>query len=358
MAPSAEREITSRRLAAQSIASSSFTRPSDVVRHLLAMQAQDLPGARWSIGLRLPGSTDETVRAALSAGEIARSWPMRGTLHLVAPEDLSWMLDIAGPRQATTSAKRRADLGISDEQVRQAGDIAVDAMVGGRHIRRDRLLHAWEEAGIPTTAQRGYHLLWTLAHQKVIVFGPDDGKQPTFALLEERLPRSRVLERDEALAEFATRYFASHGPATVRDLAWWASITLGDARKGVAAASGLEQLELDGQTYYFAEGLEPTASAVHALPGFDEYMLGYQDRSAALPPEFSSRIVPGNNGIFLPTIVVDGTVAGTWKRSDTTKLARIDLSEFTTLTKKSHEGFKRAIGRYGEFIGMPVEIRE
>ena len=350
-------EITGLRLAAQRIAHSSFEHPVDVVRHMLAMQAQDLPGARWSVGLRLPGSTDADVEVALASGSIVRSWPMRGTLHLVTPDDLGWLMDISGPRQATWAAKRRSDLGITDAELSRAGEVAVTVMSGGRCIRRDALLQEWQRAGIPTDGQRAYHLLWNLGQLKHIVFGPPDAKQPTFALFDEWVTAPRALERDEALAEFASRYFASHGPATVRDFAWWSSITLGDARKAVAAATGLQQHEFDGVAHYFAEGLEPALEGVHALPGFDEYMLGYQDRSPGLPAEFANRIVPGNNGMFLPTIVVDGQVVGTWKRSDTSRVARIDLSEFTSLTKKSHAGFQKAIDRYGQFIGKPVELR-
>ena len=357
------REITALRLSAQLIspaprgAAGAPLTPLDVARWMLAVQAQDLPGARWSLGLRLPGSTDAEVDGALATGAIVRSWPMRGTLHIVAPEDLGWMLDIAAVRQATWAAKRRTDLEITDEQLVRAGDLAVELMAGGRAVRRDALLGAWEGAGIPTTGQRGYHLLWNLAHHKLVVFGPPDAKQPTFALFEEWVVRHRPLTRDESLAEFATRYFRSHGPATDRDLAWWASITLGDARRGIAAATGLEARQFDGVTHYLAEGLEPAPSAAHPLPGFDEYMLGYQDRSAALPAEFAQRIAPGSNGIFLPTVVVDGAVVGTWRRTESAKKLVIDLSEFTSMTKKGHAGFERAIRGYGRFIGKPVELR-
>lgn len=324
---------------------------------MLALQSQDLPGARWALGLRLPGSTEADIERALASGEIVRSWPLRGTLHIVAPEDLGWMLDIAARRQATWAATRRRDLGISDEQLVAAGDIAVELMAGGTAVRRDALLAAWDARGIPTTQQRGYHYLWNLGHAKLIVFGPPDAKQPTFALFEEWVTAHRRLSGDEALAELAARYFRSHGPATERDFAWWASITLGDARKGIAAAEGLEARDFGGVQHYLSPGLEPVASGAHALPGFDEYLLGYQDRSAALPPEFAQRIVPGSNGIFLPTIVVDGAVVGTWKRTEGAKRITVEVSEFTGMTERARSGFERALSRYGEFVGKPVEVQ-
>ncbi len=323
---------------------------------MLGVQAQDFPGAKWSVGLRVPGSTDADIEAALATGEIVRSWPMRGTLHFVAPEDLGWMLAISATRQATWATKRRADLGVTDRDLARAGELALGALTGGRGIRRDDLLELFEANGIPTAAQRGYHLIWNLAHDGLIVFGPTDGKQPTYVLLDEWVTSPRRLEGDEALAEFAARYFASHGPATERDFAWWASITLGDARRGIAAA-GLETREFDGVQHYLSPGLEPARAAVHALPGFDEFMLGYQNRSAGLRSEFADRIVPGSNGIFLPTIVVDGEVVGTWRRSETSKQLAVELVPFSTLSARALTGFERAIRRYATFMGKPAVIR-
>lgn len=356
MATPAQRELTALRLNAQRIAHSEFTSPAEVVRWMLAMQAQDFPGAKWSVGLRLPGSTDAAIEAALAHGQIVRSWPMRGTLHLVAPEDLGWMLAISATRQRNFSRKRRDDLGITDRELARAGQLAYDALSGGRVMRRDDLLAVFEADGIPTTAQRGYHLLWNLSHDGLLVFGPSDGKHPTFTLLAEWVPAPRVLEGDEALGEFARRYFASHAPATERDFAWWASITLGDARTGIAIAD-LETRDFDGVTYYLPAGLEPAPRAVHALPGFDEYMLGYSDRSAGLPAEHANRIVPGNNGVFLPTILDNGQVVGTWRRSETSKEIRVETVPFTTLNARTITGFEKAISRYGRFRGKPATIR-
>jgi hypothetical protein len=230
-------------------------------------------------------------------------------------------------------------------------------MAGARAVGPARLLESWAAGGIPTTGQRGYHLLWNLGQARLIVFGPSEGKQPTFALLEERITQSRQLDGDEALGEFAARYFRSHGPATVQDFAWWANITLSDARKALAiAADGLDERQFGGMPHYLAPGLEPAASAVHALPGFDEYMLGYRDRSPALATEFSDRIVPGNNGMFLATIVVDGEIVGTWRRTESAKLLRIETVGFRPLTKKALSGFDRAMARYAEFMGKAVEV--
>jgi hypothetical protein len=353
----ARREITALRLSAQRISRDWLKSPADVVRWMLAMQAQDFPGAKWSVALRTQHATDPQVESALAAGEIVRSWPMRGTLHFVAPEDLWWILGITGPRQRNLMAKRRRDLEISDRELALAADVAARELTGGRVIRRDRLLEAWDSAGISPAGQRGYHLIWNLAQERHLVFGPVDGKQQTFALFGEWITSSRDLDGDAALAELATRYFCSHGPATERDFAWWASITLGQARRGIAASTGLERRELGGVTYYLSEGLEPAGSDVAALSGFDEYVLGYQDRTAALTPERFERIVPGGNGIFYPTLVIDGEIVGTWKRSETAKAIVVTVEPFVALSSRAKAGFTSAMARYEAFMAKPLEVR-
>ncbi|HXR45408.1 MAG TPA: winged helix DNA-binding domain-containing protein, partial [Pseudolysinimonas sp.] len=176
-----------------------------------------------------------------------------------------------------------------------------------------------------------------------------------WALLDAVAPRPRHRERDEALAELARRYFTGHGPATVRDLAWWAGITLTDARAGLAgAAPDLERFDLDGESFFHRPGLEPARPAVHLLPGFDEYLLGYTDRSAPLAGEHTETIVPGGNGMFLATIVVNGEVVGTWRRSSSAKGVRVDVRPFGGLRSSVEAGIARAAKRYAAFLGRPL----
>ncbi len=347
------KELTALRLGAQHVARGPASSPAETVRWMLAMQAQDLPGAMWSVGLRSPGSTEATVRAALAAGEIVRSWPMRGTLHLVAPEDLGWMLELTRPRQATWAATRRRDLGITDEQLALAADTARARLAGGVPVRRDVLLSEFEAAGIPTSDQRGYHLLWNLAHDGVTVFGPLDGAHPTFVLFEEWITDHRSLETDEALGEFAARYARSHGPATDRDFAWWSSLSLTQARRGLDIA-GVSHIEREGVRYYVAEETTPALAGLWLLPGFDEFVLGYQDRAAPLTPEQFALIVPGGNGIFRPTIVDSGLVTGTWRRTETAKTVRVEAQPFDIWPDRAAAAFVRAASRMARFLGKPL----
>jgi hypothetical protein len=277
---------------------------------------------------------------------------MRGTLHFVAGKDLGWLLELTTARLIRESNTRRAQLELTDEQLGVAKDAVIAALSGGVVLERGHLLASVERAGVPILGQRGYHILWHLAQTGVLVFGPVAGKQQTFALLSEWIPEQRMLERDESLGELALRYFSSHGPATVKDLGRWASITLTDARIGLAIArASLDELDVDGVSYFLAPGLETAGKGVFALPGFDEYLLGYGDRSAALAPQHSSRIAPGGNGVFVSTIVVDGRVAGTWRRSAQAKEVVIEPTWFSRPSHRERVGFDRAIERYAEFVG-------
>jgi hypothetical protein len=351
------RTLTSLRLTAQGIIEPRSGSVPQTVRHMLAMQAQDFPGAKWSVGLRTPGATDATVEASLASGEIVRSWPMRGTLHFTSPEDLGWMLDLTAQRMVQVAAGRHRQLELSPHDFDRARDLAIESLGGGRVLSRTALLAAFDAAGLSTAGQRGAHLIVYLAQTGTIVFGPVDGKTQTFALLDEWVTGPRRLEGDAALGEFAVRYFASHGPATVRDFAWWSSLTLTQARVALAVArGGLEELVIDDVPYFHAPGLERAPSGLATLPGFDEYLLGYQDRSAPLHPDHSELIVPGKNGLFLPTIVVDGEVVGTWKRSVTAKEAIVEAQPFAPLGASQRKAFAASSARYAGFMERELRV--
>lgn len=320
---------------------------------MLAMQAQDYAGGLWAIGLRTASSTRSRIEAAHESGAFVRSWPMRGTLHFVAADDLPWMLSLTGERMVRSAEGRRRQLDLDQAQFARAESIARERMAGGATISRAELFAAWEQNGLPTTGQRGVHLLAQLAQTSVIVLVG----QHEWALLDHRVPEPRLPERADALREFALRYVTSHGPATERDFAWWSSLTLTDARAGIAAArEHLDVLDLDGTRYYLRPGLEPAPRAVRMLPGFDEYLLGYSDRSAPLSGADSAVIVPGGNGMFLSTLVVNGEVVGTWRRTPRAKKVRLQVEPLHDIPRSARSGLAAAAERYGRFLEQPVEL--
>lgn len=314
-------EVGLLRLVAQGLAGPRAADPAEAVRRLAAVQGQDFPGAVTSVALRTTGRAREAVTAALDRGEIVRSWPMRGTLHLTAAEDLSWLLDLLGERAVAGVAKRRASLELTDADVARACDAVVAALSGGRRLSRAGLLAAIEAAGVAVTGQRGYHLLWFAAQTGHTCLGPTEDGEQQFVLLDEWVPAARRLDRDEALAELAARFFAGHGPATVQDLARWSGLPVRDARAGLASARpALESLTVEGTEHFLdpatpevLAGCRQEARGTFLLPGFDEFVLGYGDRGAVLDPAFATHLVPGGNGMFRSTVVVDGRIVGTWR---------------------------------------------
>jgi hypothetical protein len=326
-----------------------------VTRQLLAVQAQDFPQALWALGLRTPNATRAEVLAALTSGQLVRSSPLRGTLFFVAAEDLRWMLSITAERSLSSMATRHGQLGLDAATFDRARDVAETALAGTA-LGRDEFLHAIEHHGISTDGQRGYHIIWNLAQRGIVCWGPPHGRQQALVLVADWIPQQPALDREDALCRLAQRYFTGHGPATLADLAWWAKLTMTDARTALALARPLlTELTLDGASHWIAsEEAEMASSAppsVYALPGFDEYLLGYQDRSLALAPEHANRVVPGGNGIFLPTVVVDGKVVGTWRRAKSGGKATITAEAFDTLSTRHAAAFAREGRRYRAFAG-------
>jgi DNA glycosylase AlkZ-like len=351
-------DITSQRLVNQQVTHPAFAHPSELVAWLGAMQAQDYLGALWAVGLRTAGATEQTVEQALAEKTIVRTWPMRGTIHFVAAADVRWMLELLAPRVVKRSTSRRAGLGLDEAVIAASAEVIARALQGGKQLPRNALYELLEQANIATDSSRGLHILGRLAHDGIVCFGARAGKQPTFALLDEWAPSAKSLPRDEALATLALRYFTSHGPATVQDLMWWSGLTTVEAKAGltaVAAQLGCERIA--GQEYYFAQDLREASGApqdVFLLPPFDEYLVAYRDRSAALDPHYNQRVVPGGNGIFNPIVVIDGRVVGTWKRTFKKDSVLMTFSPFTAFSQAQTGAIAAAAERYGRFVGKRV----
>jgi hypothetical protein len=332
-----QQEVALLRLAAQWLAGPGAPSVGEAVRRLGAMQGQDYPGAVTSVALRTASRARADVVAALDEGTIVRSWPMRGTLHVLAAEDLSWMLDLLGHRALSGLARRWGQLGLTESDAERAREIITAALAGGGRMRRAELLAAIEAGGVAITGQRGYHLLWYLSQTCTLCLGPIDDGEQRFVLMDEWIRSPRRLAGEEALGELAGRFFRGHGPATLKDLTRWAGLRITESRAALATArDGLARLEVDGVEFF----LDPEtpdlladhrdeALAVRLLPGFDEFVLGYADRTCAVRPEFADRIVPGGNGMFRPTVVSGGRVVGTWGWSGRGAKRTVTATPFT-----------------------------
>ena len=337
---------------------------AEVVTHLGAMQAQDNASGLWSLGLRLPGSTVTDVVTALEQREALRTWPMRGTVHLVPARDARWMLATTGVRTLRARAGRRAELGLDDSVADRALDAMGQELTGGVRMSRSALLDAVTQRGIPISGQLGYHLIVYASLRGLIATAPDVDGEQTFVLLDEWVANPVQLDGDEALATLATRYFRSHGPTTVKDFAGWTGLTLSDARRGVAAAGdALSAAEHGDVAVYLApqlldaRGALPCDDDVHALPGFDEFLLGYKDRSLMLEPGDIDAVVPGGNGIFRSTFVRGGRVLGTWTRATKGKKAVVTAIPLRPLGNRDRQAVEESLRPWSHFVGLAVEVR-
>jgi winged helix DNA-binding protein len=351
-------DVGHQRLLNHRIAGERFGRPSDVVRWMGAMQAQDYQQALWAIALRTQSATLEEVEQAIANREIVQTWPMRGTLHFVAAENAKWMLEHLARRRLAADRARQRQLELDESILGRCGTLFHDALQGGGRLTRGGMLRLLEDAHISTAGQRGYHILAYLAQTGLICLGPMQGKEQTFALLDDWVPNARTLSREDALAELAARYFASHGPATGDDLARWAGLTLTDARAGLESVKpGLVSETRDAKQYWSSTDAPDPAphdlSGAYLLPGFDEYLLGYKDRGDVLAAEHAGRVVPGGNGMFLPMIVAGGQVAGTWKRIRKKSGVEVTLSPFA-LGSIAAEQVAAAAERFSAFLGVPL----
>jgi len=350
-------EIAHRRLLSQHIAGKPLDQPQAVVRWMGAMQAQDYQQAVWAIGLRTQAGTLSAVEQAIADRMILQTWPMRGTIHFVVAENAKWMLELSAPRSLTADRLRLRQLELDERILARCSDLFHAALQGGKRLTRAGMMQLLADAQISPAGQRGYHILWYLAQTGLICFGPMQGKEQTFVLLNEWVPDARQLSREEALAELAGRYFASHGPATLDDFARWAGLTLTDARSGLELAKPvLASEKQDARTFWFSINAPdmPThdPSSLYLLPGFDEYLLGYKDRNDMLAAEHANRIVPGGNGIFLPMIVVGGQIVGTWKRTRKKKGLEITLLPFISPSVSQAQMMDQAAERYSAFLGL------
>jgi hypothetical protein len=336
------------RLRNQLLARNPAVTAHEVVAHFCAVQAQDYLGALWAVGLRMRAAVESDIERALAERRIVRCWPMRGTLHFVAAEDARWMLELLAPRVLSRHrARLQHDFELDPRTLRRARTSIERALQGGNALTRPEIYALLEKARISTRNSRGLHILFALAHEHLICFGARRGKQPTFVLLDEWLPATKPRPREDALVELARRYCTGHGPATAADFAWWSGLTLKEANEGLALADG------PCGSFTKSNGAKPS---VHLLPPFDEYTVAYKDRGAIIDPAFARRVNTGG-GMLNAVLVVNGLVAGTWKRDLRGDSVDIVISPFRTLTARETAALEKEGARYGKFLGRVSTIR-
>jgi winged helix DNA-binding protein len=352
-------EIAHRRLRSQRLSGDGCATPEEVVGWLAAVQSQDYGPARWSLGQRCAGIDDAAVERAFADGAVLRTHVLRPTWHFVTPDDIRWMLELTGPRVHLQSGTMYRRLGLDAELRGRSEALLAEALRGGRQRTRKELGEELAAAGFETGGFRlAYHLM-SAELNGVVCSGAPRGRQHTYALLEERAPRSRRLDPDEALAELTLRYFTSHGPATVKDFTWWSSLTVADIRRGLEMAGAkLERTEIDGVPYWCGEAEPPRRPAPRAqlLQTYDEYVVGYSQSRKVLDESGALRALTRDEGMFTALAVLDGTAVGRWRRTLRKDAVEIELRHHLPLDEADERALREAAARHGEFLGVPAVL--
>ncbi len=351
--------IAHQRLHNQLITQHTFDKPADVVHWLGAVQAQDFAAAKWALGLRMNNAADDVIEQAFIDGAILRTHVMRPTWHFVAPADIRWLLALTAPRVRALLAYYDRQLELDNVTVLKSNVELTKALQGGKQLTRTELASTLQQVGIAVeNGQRLSHLMMHAELNGSICSGARRGKQFTYALLDERVPQTRMLDQDEALAELVKRYFTSHGPATMQDFIWWSGLTSADAKIGLEAnTSHLLHESINGQIYWFSEStplahdVVPTA---YLLPNFDEYAVSYKDRSAMLERAHTHKRVITTSDILSSVIILNGQVVGIWKRTLTKNAVFVNLSPFAPLNTAERQAIEVAVEHYAAFLNLCV----
>jgi hypothetical protein len=343
-------DIAHQRICNQHIAHRIFAKPEEAVKWMGAIQAQDYAGAKWAVGLRLQKSNDAAIDKAMANGSIIRTHVLRPTWHFVSPADARWMIELTAPRINAFSASRYRQLQLDSAVFKRSNDALAKTLEGGKQLNRAEIMAVLQQAGIATNDLRFIHLLMRAELDRVICSGPREGKQFTYALFDDRIAPN-TLTKEEALAELASRYFISHGPATLQDFTWWSGLVVADAKKGLEIVkAGLANMKVDGREYWMAKDqpeIKGKALIAYLLPAFDEFAVAYKDRTAAVNPKYLklARYV-----IFDPSIIINNQVVGTWKRSVNKNPVDIVLKPFGKLSKIHEKAVEIAAKRYRKFV--------
>jgi hypothetical protein len=352
--------IPALRLANQNIRERHFNDTKKLVAHMGALQAQDFPMSRWAIGLRVPDVTDMDVEMSLRSGDLVRTHIMRPTWHIVAGQDVRWIMALTSKNIKAAFAPHNKAHNIDPSMYTRANDLIIKALESDNHLTRAEVVAFLEQNGLQSASSIDSLLMMNAEIEALICNGIPRGKEQTYALLDEKVPeKGPVYSREEALCELAKRYFTSHAPATLADFHWWSGLSMPDARMGLESIkSGLKRFDVEGKTYFVQEELLDAKSdeSLFLLPAFDEYCVSYKDRSAVFAPEWHGQAIT-NNGIFKPIIVVNGRVEGIWKRTMQKNKVIVEMTFFSTNFKADEEKLAAELAKLERFWGLAVSLK-
>ena len=355
--------IANQRLVHQHLVTPTLEKASEVVAFLGAVQAQDYGAAKWGLAQRTLSATDTEIEKEIATGAIVRTHILRPTWHFVAPTDIRWMLALTAPRVHAANAYYYRTLELDEPIFRKSRAVLEKGLRDGQHLTRAELGRALESARISMKDPRRLSATMMSAElEGLVCSGARRGKEFTYALLEQRVPRAKTLGRDEALHELAKRYYSTRGPATADDFAWWSGLTKADAKRGAqSAAAELQHTIIDDRSYWSSAPAPATkrhTPLAHLLPNYDEFFIGFRDRSAFAERLRAAGIEARTDALSGHILAINGQIVGGWGRTFRGRKAVIRLKQLQALTTPENRAVAATARRLGEFLGMPTQIQQ
>ena len=331
------------------------------VRAAAAIQAQDRLGEQLGVATRSSNLTaDDIERARNVDRSVVRNWLIRGTLHLVPAEDLRWMLALLGQAMDAKALKRRADLGISDDDHDNVLNFLRNELAAKEPMTRAEIGEALRSADLPWEGQITPHLLRTASLLGLTCFGPDRDGEATHVLIDNWLPQADP--PPDPAAELARRYLNAYGPATQSDFRWWTGLPATDARQAIQSiASELVEVNVDGQPMWISaeastrigEVLAAPTDALRVLGPFDPYILGYAKRDLDVPDHLLKRVNAGG-GMIRSCVLLNGRLVGTWNRTRRTRSLSVTVSAFESLSEDALANLDSEFAELARFLGIEI----
>ena len=353
-------EISNTRLKSQKIEPHEFKSAVQVVKWMGAVQAQDYPMAKWALGARLTDPAESLIESLVNNAEIIRIHLLRPTWHFVSAEDVYWMLKLSASKLKSSFKGRHKAMDLTDPVITKANNLIEKAFTRSPVLTREELARELHLANIKTDNNRLSHILFSAEMDGIICSGPVKNNKLTYSLLSERVPHKRELPKEESVAELVKRYFTSRYPASIEDFVWWSNLTLTETRHALNdVKSGFYSETIESVKYWFPNsfnGKPAERTSVHLLPAFDEFLISYKDRSNSLSLMHHKKAV-SENGIFRPPILINGQVAGLWKRTFQKNKVIIETDLFQPADKSIRNQIESKAGLFGKFLNKEAEVR-
>jgi hypothetical protein len=353
-------EIAKYRLLNQQIAETKLKSAVNIIQWFGAVQAQEFAQAKWGLGLRLPHIKDDDIERGFAEGKIIRTHLLRPTWHFVASQDIRWLLTLTAPRVNTANAYMYRQLELDSKVFNRCNDILIETLCGGKQLTRDTINEEFQKSKIIAKGHRLSYIMMYAELAGIICSGARQGNQFTYTLLDERICATNSLTKDESLAELTKRYFLSRGPATIKDFSTWSGLTLTNCKKGIKMVKSLFNSEVvENQEYFFPSAIsldKKQFQKIYILPVYDEFIMGYKDRSAITV--FKNNSKPTSASHYDSMIIFEGQIIGTWKRTIAKKSIDMEFELFKRLNKNQIKAFDRAVHRFGEFSNMMVNYEK